>query len=252
MALELQEAHKRAGFSVLVSSPYRRCLQTAAEVARLLGLPVIIDQEIGDVWDEAALGDRPAHRSSVGLQGMTRAMGIRVLNPMLPEGGLKLYGQRPASGETVAMARKRSLVRMQTYIEQSAARQQNLIFVSHLPAVTAMFDMCLSGKLLVDRLDTCCRVMATRRLLPTAKENGIFEDEWDMESRGIHAKPSANTAAEDPGVFRREVQQLSRERALTRSRTDLLLEQSLRDLQSVGAEPGRPAPASPGGRPRTK
>merc|ERR1712110_1006560 len=38
-AKELMEVHKRAKFHCIVSSPYHRCMQTAAEVCNHLDLP---------------------------------------------------------------------------------------------------------------------------------------------------------------------------------------------------------------------
>merc|ERR1712232_489353 len=81
VAVELADLHARSKFAMVVSSPYRRCMQTAAQVTKQLSLPVVLDQEVGEVWEEAMPKERPPHRSPLELQAMAKELGMTVKNP---------------------------------------------------------------------------------------------------------------------------------------------------------------------------
>mmetsp|Transcript_88952 Transcript_88952/g.157476 ORF Transcript_88952/g.157476 Transcript_88952/m.157476 type:complete len:258 (-) Transcript_88952:46-819(-) len=97
VARELRGLHKQVNFIAIASSPYRRCMATAAQIAIEFGLPIVIDQELGEVWDKAMPSDKLPHRSPSQLEELAKELGIQVLNPPLPEGGYKLFGQPPKS-----------------------------------------------------------------------------------------------------------------------------------------------------------
>jgi len=132
VARELGVLHASgASFAAVVASPYRRCMQTAAEVAKQLKLPVMIDQEVGEVWEKAMPSDRPPHRQPVDLETMSSQLGVTLKNPILPQGGVKLFGKPPQSWpETNEQGHRRCTVRVEYYIEQSALTKQNFIIVA--------------------------------------------------------------------------------------------------------------------------
>ena len=46
------------------ASPFLRCVQTAAEIAKVLKCPVLFDRELGEVYDEASAAGRLGHNMS--------------------------------------------------------------------------------------------------------------------------------------------------------------------------------------------
>lgn len=236
VAVELAKLHEKACFAMVASSPYRRCMETAAEVAKALKLPVIIDQEVGEVWDEAMPQERPPHRSATQLQEMAQTLGMRVTNPVLPEGGFKLFGKRPQEWpETTAMGHKRCIVRMETYIEQSAATQQNFIIVSHAPMVAAMMDLFQRGMCDVEKLDYCARVIATRstRKSQVGLEHGVYAEQWAVDSKGVQVGINMDATEENHLQFCNEAQQMASKRKSLRTKTDLMFDASLKDLLHI-------------------
>lgn len=188
VAVEMEELHKTANFAMIACSPYKRCMQTATQVAKRLNLPIVIDQEVGEVWEEAMPKERPPHRSPIQLQMMAKELGIKVGNPLLPEGGYKMFGKQPFNyPETIRMGHERCIVRVQTYIENSVASRQNFIIVSHAPAVAAMTSMFMRGMCDVEKLEYCARVIARRSVLPSkvAEDSSVYADQWDVSSAGV-------------------------------------------------------------------
>mmetsp|Transcript_34645 Transcript_34645/g.80891 ORF Transcript_34645/g.80891 Transcript_34645/m.80891 type:complete len:349 (-) Transcript_34645:67-1113(-) len=195
VAKELAELHSQVHFSAVVSSPYRRCMQTAAEVAHLCKLPFMIDQELGEVWEEAMPQAGPPHRSPKQLQQMAAELRLDVQNPLLNEGGFKLFGIPPQKWpETIEQGHKRCMVRVEHYIDLSTSTKQNFIIVSHAPAVAALADLFQRGACDISKLEYCARVVAQRQCkdvehTPTSPNAGktttVFADEWTVSSQGV-------------------------------------------------------------------
>jgi broad specificity phosphatase PhoE len=225
---ELYELHKRAKFSAVVSSPYRRCMQTAAEVVRVLDLPVILDQEVGEVWEEAMPSDRPPHRSPSELQAMAKELGMTIKNPLLPEGGYKLFGKVPQKWpETNKDGHQRCIVRVEHYIEESERTKQNYIIVSHAPAVAAMMDIFQHGFADIDKLQYCARVTATRKINATqvkrelAHNQSVFADQWDVESKGIAHHINLEAEEENFTQIVNDTEEMRRRRLARNTQSDL-------------------------------
>jgi len=232
VATELSALHRTARFGLIVCSPYRRCLETASEVARVLQLPVLLDQEIGEVWEEAMPKESPPHRSPQQLEALTTELGLQILNPKLPEGGFTLFGQHGTWPEKNSDGHKRSIVRLETYIEKSAARQQNFIFVSHVPAVAALYDIFQRGQAEVQRLDYCARVIAKRIVKPSAvrEEHGVYADQWEVDGHGVHMDVRFNATEEDHFKFCDEMRERSGKRREQRTNVDDEFELTLKSV----------------------
>merc|ERR1712232_173209 len=149
-------------------------------------------QEVGEVWEAAMPKEHPPHRSPVELMAMAKELGMTVKNPMLPEGGIKLFGKVPQKyPETTADGHKRCRVRVQHYVEQSNETQQNFIIVTHAPAVAAMIDIFEHGMCDVEKLEYCARVIATRKLDKGTRdselkaEKSVFAEQWSVETKGV-------------------------------------------------------------------
>eukprot|EP00929_Paragymnodinium_shiwhaense_P054356 TRINITY_DN27239_c0_g1_i1.p1 TRINITY_DN27239_c0_g1~~TRINITY_DN27239_c0_g1_i1.p1 ORF type:complete len:311 (-),score=44.31 TRINITY_DN27239_c0_g1_i1:112-1044(-) len=200
---ELREAHAKTAFHYVASSPYRRCLQTAAEVASVLGIPVIIDQELGEVWEKQmpVTENYLPYRSKEDLEALATQLGIAVKNPHdASAGGLLLFGKAPdPRPETLEMGHKRLLARCEVYMNHSTNNRKNVIIVSHAAAVAAMQIIWGRGHVMVDDAKYCARVIGTR-FLPSGRkehEHGVFGDRWQVEARDLMFKnmpPAASVA----------------------------------------------------------
>lgn len=238
---ELKVLHKKVDFAAIASSPYRRCMTTAAELAKEMDLPIIIDQELMEVWDETMPHDRFPHRSPLELMEMAKSLQIQVANPILPEGGYKLFGQPPKTWpESLESGHKRFLVRIENYIQLSADTEQNYIIVAHAPAVAAMLNIFERGIAEIDSVDYCARVIAKRRTresTETVKEHGVYAAKWDVHSKGMKislTKPEPHmekTYEKEHLEECAEAQEMVARRRDKRTNTDNLMESTLKEIQ---------------------
>mmetsp|Transcript_73461 Transcript_73461/g.192656 ORF Transcript_73461/g.192656 Transcript_73461/m.192656 type:complete len:320 (-) Transcript_73461:454-1413(-) len=238
VAAEMDELHKKARFGMIASSPYRRCMQTAAVIARRLNLPVVLDQEIGEVWGEDMPSERPPHRSPLQLQEMAQELGIQVSNPVLAEGGFKLFGKRPQTWpETVRMGHERALVRMHAYIEQSARHRQNYIIVSHAPAVAAMVNIFQRGAIDIERLEYCARVTASRCVVPAkvAEDSDVYVDQWTVTSEGVGFELNFDASEQAHMEACEGTHKQVAQRREKRTKTDGLFDDTTRKLSGAAA-----------------
>jgi len=248
VAEELATLHCQVQFTGCVTSPYRRCMQTAAEVAKRCNLPVMIDQELGEVWEEAMPQARPPHRSPKELQQMAADLGITVQNPLLPEGGYKLFGHPPQKWpETLEQGHKRCMVRVEYYIDQSTNTKQNFIIVSHAPAVAALTDIFQRGACDISKLEYCARVVGQRKLKaepgdqvsPSQKTKTVFADEWTVQSEGVSFDLNIDATE---SVFLRGCNQHMdgvKKREALRSATDNALDETIEMMQKDGTPHGK-------------
>jgi len=235
VAEELVDVHSKANFVAIACSPYLRCIQTAAEVAKLLNLPVLIDQEMGEVRDRGFPKEARAHRSASQLKEITDALGIRVIN-CVQDGGFKLFGREPQWGETLEIAKQRFVVRIDEYIEQSTLTRSNFIVVTHADAVAALLVMLERGGADVQSMDFCARVIAQRRVKPSSvEENGVYAAQWSVECKAMNAAiyKDEKLAKYMEGLHLDncvETQEMVAKRKEVRSKTDGLFDQTLQVL----------------------
>lgn len=211
VAKELANYHAEANFVAVACSPYRRCLETAAEVSKALRLPVIIDQELGELY-EKHMGEQP-WRSNQELPKLIKSVGIEnVLNPMDEDGSIKLFGKRPNFPEYFDDGRLRFMIRTEHYIKRSAHTQQNFIICTHADCVNSALNMFQRGNLMVDHMDFCARVIArynvrtsmlsassidsssvTPSTASSATPSSEYAKNWQVEYRGITASQCDGT-----------------------------------------------------------
>lgn len=190
VAKELLELHKTAKFVALAVSPYRRCVETAAAVAKLLNLPVIVDQELGEVWGREMPQEPNPFRLGAPLRELVESTGIKDANPTV-DGGIKLFGKPGKWPETLDDAKTRYLVRIETYIEESLKSEKNYILVTHADAVAAALQMFEHGNADVQTLDFCARLTAKRQVKISEKDNaavGIYGLKWDIKTAAVGAE----------------------------------------------------------------
>lgn len=235
---EVSDGKLQANFVAIASSPYRRCLETAAEVAKLLDLPVLIDQEIGEVRERAMPSDMEAHRRGVELAKLVDDLGIRPLNPELEDGSLKVFGKQPPWPESLEDAKSRYIVRIETYIRQSAEQQQNLILVTHADAVGAALVMFERGGADVQKMDFCARVIVNRALTLAEEKDeeegtSVYAHQWGVECKDIGAD-----IIHDPKMAKlhekmhmevcEETEEIAVKRKMNRTKTDATFDKTLK------------------------
>merc|ERR1712129_24693 len=154
------------------------------------------------------------------------------------EGGFKLFGKHGQWPETIRQGHKRSIVRVETYIEQSATNRQNYIIVSHAPAVAAMFDIFQRGLCDVQRLNYCARVIAKRsvRASTMSEEHGVYAEQWDVDSKGVDTELNLNATEEAHLTYCDEAQSNVANRRENRTKTDFVFDKTLVDLVRQGEE----------------
>lgn len=246
VAAELADLHKEVTFGAVVSSPYRRCMETASEVAKKLGIPIIVDQEIGEVWDSSMPKDTLPHRSAKELRKMADDLKVQVKNPIMSDGGIKVFGKQPVSWpETMEAAHKRYLVRIETYIRQSAATRQNFIIVSHAPSIVAALDILERGNADIAGVSYCALVVAKRQVTQAQidqeaiGEHGVFADRWQVNWKNLNAEvmePEAGVAKlyEKEHLDHCDEEQAAMvQRNKRRTKTDALLENTLQNLKDL-------------------
>jgi len=129
-----------APFEVIVSSPYLRCAQSASEIARVLKLPVIFDDDLGEVGENVGktfVQTSPPHRSPQEL-----ALSLHSDFPDVEYGvdddGLQILGGYPAFPESLLMARTRFAKKAQHICHAAATALKSVIIVTHADAVDAI------------------------------------------------------------------------------------------------------------------
>lgn len=240
VAEELHHLNEEVGFSAVATSPYLRCLQTAAIVAKRLDLPVVIDQELSELWGSVMPKDHLPHRSPIQLQALAEELGIEVMNPEIPQGGLKLFGKAPVEWpEELETCHKRYLVRIETYIRLSASTKQNYIIVGHAPGVVAAINIFERGNAEVLNTEFCGRVIARRAVMKRDKttpeqEHGVYAAQWSVVSKAVDVqivKPDSHMVKYYENMHLEvcdEAETMAKHRAVHRTSTDTLFDQTLR------------------------
>jgi len=238
VAKELAEINKEANFHVIACSPYKRCMETAAEVAKVIGVPVLVDQEIGEVRDRTQPETPSPHRSALELKTMAQDLQVKTLNPILEDGSLKMFGKPPTWPETLDDAKNRYIVRIETYIRQSMETKQNMIIVTHADAVAAALVMFERGGADVQKMDFCARIIARRSLKQEKKgqeDHGVFAAQWKLEFKDLGAELLHDAAMAKYYEKQHleqcdETQQMVAKRKDKRTKTDMMFDNTMKDL----------------------
>jgi len=129
-----------APFEVIVSSPYLRCAQSASEIARELKLPVIFDDDVGEVGENVGKAfdpNAPPHRGRSEL--------LRYLHKEYPDveyamtdDRLQFHGGYPMFPESLSQARSRFARKAQHICQSAAMALKSVIIVTHADALDAI------------------------------------------------------------------------------------------------------------------
>lgn len=248
VAEEIAVLNEKAKFVAIACSPYRRCLETAAEVAKRLNLPVVIDQELGEVCDDTMPKEPCPFRSPVELREMAEDLGLRLMNPELEDGGVKLFGKPPNWPESLDDAKKRFVVRIETYIEQSAQTRQNFVLVTHADAVAAALEMFERGFADIQNMDFCARLVAQRTVKgqhhsEVEEQHGTYADKWQVDFKGVSAEVCKGDKATDKYFEKLHLEQcddterMAAARRKKRTQTDAVFDSTLGGIKRGAKKP---------------
>jgi len=129
-----------APFEVIVSSPYLRCAQSASEIARELKLPVIFDDDLGEVGEHIGRAidpQAPPHRGRRDLEQCLRRDFPSVEYAMTAD-RLQFHGGYPMFPESLSQARTRFAKKAQNICQSAAAALKSVIIVTHPDALDAI------------------------------------------------------------------------------------------------------------------
>eukprot|EP00929_Paragymnodinium_shiwhaense_P013357 TRINITY_DN12121_c0_g1_i1.p1 TRINITY_DN12121_c0_g1~~TRINITY_DN12121_c0_g1_i1.p1 ORF type:complete len:1085 (-),score=319.40 TRINITY_DN12121_c0_g1_i1:19-3273(-) len=172
-----------APFVAVATSPYRRCVETAADLCKIMNLPLIIDQELGEVW-EACMPPVPnPWRRPLELEKLVSELGVRCLNPVDEHGGLLVYGRAPTWPEELEVAHGRYAVRIQRYLLMSANLGKNIIVVTHADCLAAALMKFERHTVNVTGMDYCATVVARCPRAP--KEGNAFASQWKVDVSNV-------------------------------------------------------------------
>merc|ERR1719428_578933 len=117
---------------IVISSPYLRCVQTAAEICCSFdNSSIYIDNQIGEIWNPDVVGDEPKIRPQRQCMMLCKERGV------LMKG--KPLGSWPVWGETESDAETRYALRFLQYARLSLSKQgYAFIFVTHGHGVRSM------------------------------------------------------------------------------------------------------------------
>lgn len=123
---------------IIVTSPYLRCVQTAAEICRELGpkARILIDRGLGEVFGPSIMGEvqpvclvRPIDQ----IVQYCRELGVRCMS--------RAIGEWPVWPEDLKSARRRYAHRFLEYLRRSAVTRRNFVIVTHGDAVGASLSV---------------------------------------------------------------------------------------------------------------
>eukprot|EP00405_Crypthecodinium_cohnii_P033373 CAMPEP_0206530068 /NCGR_PEP_ID=MMETSP0325_2-20121206/2954_1 /ASSEMBLY_ACC=CAM_ASM_000347 /TAXON_ID=2866 /ORGANISM="Crypthecodinium cohnii, Strain Seligo" /LENGTH=290 /DNA_ID=CAMNT_0054026059 /DNA_START=104 /DNA_END=976 /DNA_ORIENTATION=- len=244
---KIEEAHAKAAFRFILCSPYRRCLETASVVAKVLDLPVLLDEEIGEVWEEKMPSDMPPHRYNKELEEITNKLGLRILNATDSSSNSWRLGRRPVYPETIPQGHTRNLIHLDHVLETCAKLRMNIIICTHAPCVAAMANVFQRGGGDMKSLDYCATVFATRTYMPNTPitlKHGLYAYDWSVDTQGIATSLDLEATEEAHLSFCDSINDKVRARRASQAYDDKLLQELLQTLSRTLPR-AKPKPNAP-------
>lgn len=157
------ESKPGSQIQVVVTSPYLRCVETAAAICSTLGnrTRLMVDLGLGEVYGPEIFGEEPGRiiRSSCEVEEH-----LKGLSPSSPV-PVSTVGVWPNWPETLAMARRRFAERLLVYISRGAKARRNFLLVSHADCVASCLALMPHGRV-VESVDYGASMLAWRTPLP--------------------------------------------------------------------------------------
>jgi len=161
----LSDASQKKGipFGLVVSSPYLRCAQTASEIARVLGVPVQFDLDLGEVFgsDMEGADGSPKHRCPDELESALQVdyQDVKYLRDDC--GKLQIRGKQPNYPESTESARLRFCFKVQELVRQAALKLSSIVIVTHADALASVTRLLMPSSVLT-RIPYAGHIIASR------------------------------------------------------------------------------------------
>jgi broad specificity phosphatase PhoE len=186
-----------AKWKLVITSPYIRCVQTAAEIARIVKVPMVVDVEFGEVFDDVYMpksNGKIQYRKASELREMVDMMYPDVEFVTNADGAPRLFGQPPKYPESFPGAQVRFLERFEATSIKMIEKEQNAIIVSHGDAVMILLAL-LNPRVDLKKIEYCGYFCAWRdteapdREKPTWKDDlwavaeglSVYQNKWNVE-----------------------------------------------------------------------
>jgi len=163
-------------FALVVSSPYVRCVQTAAEICEELGLQLAIDAELSEIYGPRTHGQwkkPPPRRNLSQISALAKLHGVPLQDSKLlvRNEGCDFFGSHSIWPEHLEDARIRLVSRVEQYLARSIQLRRNFILVTHGDCVAAALGLLLSSqpgenRQVVTKINYCAYAVAERMVDP--------------------------------------------------------------------------------------
>lgn len=203
----LKKMDSVASWGLVISSPYIRCVQTSAEIAQVLNLPLVFDVEFGEVFDQVYM---PRGNGSIQFRPIDETLAIlKQEYPTVEVAVKKQFGEQPHWPEDFGDAQVRFLERFETTVVKAVERLQSPIIVSHGDAVMILLAL-LCPRVELTKIDYCGWFVGWRdtakpnksdplwreKLWDVPKQMSVYQQSWNVSiGTGIKFMPSSNTAS---------------------------------------------------------
>lgn len=229
---EKAEAENRP-WQLIVSSPYLRCAQSASHIGRRLRLPVRLDQDLGEVFDEELSADgTQQNRTTEELDAYLKRDFPDVEYLRDEEGQLQIRGTLPRHPEALRTARLRFCHKVQLLVQRASAMLSSIIVVTHADALAASVSL-LRPSWCLTYIPPAAYYIATRMVRVMDKRSAnIYNSEpmytnveqWSLEvAPGLRVRNSASYIRRNNGdlsMLEKDVKRRSDERSENGSEHD--------------------------------
>jgi len=186
----------RPPFTMIVSSPYLRCAQTACCIAEELGgISIHFDLDLGEIFDERAMAgdvkDKRQHRAPKELEIL--------LKPDFPSSEFErdkdneicIRGKVQDFPESFEKARMRFCAKVNKLVKQAASELVSIVIVTHGDAVSAVLDMLRTNEQ-CKKVPFCGYVVGFRHVKVLKKHGGqvLFNEDVLMNTAQWQLKVS--------------------------------------------------------------
>jgi len=190
-AEKVAEALYSDGFSIVVSSPYARCIGTAVKICQKLDKPLCIDAELGEVFGPCYFGDwskpGPIRRKIDGV--------LQFIPEDVKLAEMDIIGDPPEWPETLEEGRIRLASRVEEYASRAVRmRGVSIVLVTHGDCVASCTALAKSaakndaGYHMVSRVEYCGYVKLQREYEEEEEPVGLVDPDanWIVNSTGVH------------------------------------------------------------------
>lgn len=193
-----------APIHVVISSPYLRCIQTAASIVKANpGVRLLIDRSLGEVFGPCVMGQNKPDAPVRPLADALKQAGLCAG----PSSSARMIGKWPTWPEELSNARMRFACRFLRYLHRGSRAKRNFILVTHGDCVGAALAMMPSQvNTIISAIDYGGLFLATRSLRSKARlrkictSDSFMDDTADALTGEDHAGSDSESCASPHGL----------------------------------------------------